>query len=144
VCEGRAVEKSSSFESKPLRVVAGSRDPEQRQRAMRVDIRISKQAMKVVLPTNQQIGPWQSRAAHILALAEKLRATGRHDPRLADEAEALLGSVNAHQAHLIDAIRNLPSEVAGSTRLQDTHRALCSVATVLENALKLLQNRAPA
>ena len=77
-------------------------------------------------------------------LAEKLRATGRSDPRLLDEAETLLANVTSNQAHLIDAIRDLPSEVAGSSRLQDTHRALCSGATVLDNALKLMRKSAPA
>jgi hypothetical protein len=106
---------------------------------MRLEVKISRQAMKVVLPTNQQIGPWQARAAHLLALAEKLKATGRHNPGIADEAQTLLDIVETHRRELDRDVQELPSDVAGSTRLDDTARALQSVATVLERTLATVQ-----
>lgn len=110
-------------------------DEQHRQRAMRLEVKITRQAMKVVLPTNQQIGPWQARAAHLLALAEKLKATGRHDPSIIDEAQALLEAVAAHRRELDQEVQELPPDVAGSTRFDDTARALQSVASVLERTL---------
>ncbi len=94
--------------------------------------------MKVVLPTNQQIGPWQARAAHLLVIAEKLTATGRRDDRIAEEAQALLDAVETHRQGLSETMENLPADVAGSTRLDDTARALQSVAAVLERTLALM------
>lgn len=105
---------------------------------MRVDVKISRQAMKVVLPTNQQIGPWQARAAHLLVIAEKLTAKGRCDQRIAEEAQALLDAVERHQQGLSATMENLPADVAGSTRLDDTVRALNSVASVLERTLAMM------
>ena len=126
--------------SKTRRVVAGSGVVERhRQRAMRLEVKISRQAMKVVLPTNQQIGPWQARAAHLLVLAEKQKATGRHNPSLADEAQTLLEVVEKHRRGLSDEMQTLPSDVAGSTRFDDTARALQSVAVVLERTLAMIQ-----
>ena len=119
-----------------------SADTEQnRQRAMRVDVRISQQAMKVVLPTNQEIGPWQQRAAWLLALAERLKASGGHDPSIAEEAEALMSAVETRREHLMSAVRSLPDDVAQSSRLEDTARALDSVAGVLTKALGLMKHR---
>jgi hypothetical protein len=112
---------------------------EQRQRAMRLDVQISQQAMKVVDPTNQEIGPWQRRAAWLLALAERLKASGGHDPRIAEEAKALLEAVETRREQLRSEISVLPADVAGSTRLEDTARALDSVAGVLGKTLGLLK-----
>lgn len=112
---------------------------EQRQRAMRVDVRIAHEAMEVVLPTNQQIGPWQGRAAHLLALAEKLRATGRHNPSLAEEVESLLEAVETQRRNLTDKKRDLPDDIARSSRVEDTSRALDSIASVLSRARELLR-----
>ena len=108
---------------------------------MRVDVRIAKQAMRVVSPTNQQIGPWQVKAAHLLAMAEKLRASGRSDPAVAAEAEALLSTVEWHRRGLAHEVKQLPADVAASTRLEDTVRALQSVANVLRRTLGVLNGR---
>lgn len=115
--------------------------PLSRQRATRVDVRITHRAMEVVLPTNQQIGPWQTRAAHLLAVAEKLKTTGRHNPSIAAEVEMLLASVEAQQRVLTEKVRDLPDDIAASTRLEDTARALASIASVLERARDILAPR---
>jgi len=105
---------------------------------MRLDVKIARQAMNVVLPTNRQIGPWQTRAAHLQVLAEKLSADGRHDRRIAEEARRLLDAVELQTRKLSDKVEGLPAEVADSTRLDDTARALRSVAAVLERTLALM------
>jgi hypothetical protein len=111
----------------------------QRQRAMRLDVQISQQAMKVVDPTNQEIGPWQRRAAWLHALAERLKASGGSDPRIAEEAKVLLSAVEKRQKDLRAEISALPADVAASTRLEDTARALDSVASVLGKTLELMK-----
>lgn len=112
----------------------------QRQRAMRLDVQISQQAMKVADPTNQEIGPWQRRAAWLLALAERLKASGGNDPRIAEEAKVLLTAVETRQTQLRAEISALPADVAASTRLEDTVRALDSVASVLGKTLDLTKS----
>jgi hypothetical protein len=110
-----------------------------RRRAKRLDVQITQQAMKVVTPTNQEIGPWQHQAARLLALAEKAKATGRYDPRIAEEAMALLAAVEERQRGLTDKIDSLPEKVADSSRVADTARALKSVASVLDKTLELMR-----
>ena len=113
----------------------------QRQRAMRIDVRIAQQALKVVLPMNRQIGPWQVKAARLLAVAEKLRSSGSHNPGVAAETEALLDMVERQHRSLIHETESLPPDVAGSSRLQDTARALQSVAGVLNRALTVMKSK---
>lgn len=105
---------------------------------MRMDVKISQQAMTVVRPTNEQIGPWQARAAHLQVMAEKRAAKGRRDQRIADEAVALLAEVEMQRHRLSERVERLPDDVAGSTRLDDTARALQSVAQVLERVRDLM------
>ena len=127
---------TANSESGPAQVAEHEEGP--RQRAMRVDVRISREAMQAVLPANQQIGPWQARAAHLLALAEKLRSSGRTHPALAEEAQAMLCAVERQQHELDSKRQELPSDVAASSRLEDTGRALSSVETVLRKTLAAL------
>lgn len=110
----------------------------QRRRSLRVDVRISRQALKVVTPTNEEIGPWQRRAAWLLALAERRSARGKRDPKLADEAATLLAAVKKRQKSLMASLEALPEDVARSSRLEDTARALDSVATVLGTVRTLM------
>jgi hypothetical protein len=132
---------TSSAEPVALPSEATADTDRSRQRAMRVDVRISQQAMKVVWPTNQEIGPWQRRAAWLLALAERLKASGGHDPSIAEEAETLLSVVEARREHLMSTVTSLPDDVAQSSRLEDTARALDSVAGVLAKALALMKHK---
>lgn len=122
---------------------AGVSSGQPRQRAMRVDVQINHKAMAVTSPTNQQIGPWQRQAARLLALAEKAKTSGRRDPKLLEDAETLLLEVDASRQLLRREIGNLPPSVAGSTRLEDTERALQSVVAVLSRVVTLMGLRRP-
>jgi hypothetical protein len=110
----------------------------QRLRAMRAEVQIIHQAMAVALPTNQQIGPWQRQAARLLALAEKQRVTGADTSDVANEAVALLREIDTHRKSLLRDVSRLPDKVAENSRLEDTERALQSVAAVLIKALGVL------
>ena len=116
---------------------AGAPAPRPRRRAVRADVRIAHAALKVVRPANQQIGPWQQRAAWLLALAERRHSRGRGDDGIAREAAAMLQAVEERQVELRDSVGALPQEIATSTRLDDTAKALDSVALVLRRAIEL-------
>jgi hypothetical protein len=116
-------------------------DEQQRRRAMRVDVRIAHQALKAMLPINRQIGPWQAKAVKLLAMGEKLRASGRSDPELVLEAEEMAQMIATHRQMLAEKSAELPPEVRSSSRVADTARALDSIAASLERALPLLRSQ---
>jgi hypothetical protein len=116
----------------------GASTPRPRMRAMRAEVQIIHQAIEAALPTNQQIGPWQRQAARLLALAEKQRATGADTSEVADGAIAMLQEIEAGRRALRRDISRLPQKVAGNSRLEDTERALQSVAAVLVKTLTVL------
>ena len=104
---------------------------------MRVDVHIAREALKVALPTNREIGPWQQRAAWLLAIAERRHGRGRGDRAVADEAREILTAVEQQRSELVQSVGTLPRDVAGSSRLEDTAKALDSVALVLRRAIEL-------
>lgn len=114
-----------------------------RQRATRVDVRIAHEALKVAKPANQQIGPWQQRAVWLLALAERRHSRGRHDAGIASEAEQMLAAVEERRAELDQSLDTLPEEVARNSRLDDTGKALDSVALVLRRTIELSRPGSP-
>jgi hypothetical protein len=116
-------------------------DPHRQRRAPRLEVLQKRQAMAVLIPINDRIGPWQMKTAQLIAYAERLRSHGGYEPSVVAEAEALFSAVSTQQQRLLETARNLPADVASNTRVLDTARALKSVATGLENALELMQQR---
>lgn len=110
--------------------------PRRRQRAIRADVHIAHEALKVARPTNQQIGPWQQRAAWLLALAERRRSRGRGDEAIAREAAELLETVEQRRDELRRSVDTLPDAIAGSSRLDDTAKALDSIVGVLRRTIE--------
>jgi len=114
-----------------------TRAPQGRQRARRADVHIAREALKVAKPANEQIGPWQERAARLFALAQRGQIRGKQDPSTAAEARALLEAVTRRRLDLQQSIETLPVAVARSSRLDDTVKALDSITNVLERAISL-------
>jgi hypothetical protein len=114
-------------------------DESQRRRAMRRDMKIARQAQKVVMPINRQIAAWQTNTVRLIAFAEKLRMTGGTNPAIISEAEELWRTVNAHLDDLAEKSRELPPEVVSCSWMQDTNRALRSVLANLSRVRSLMQ-----
>jgi hypothetical protein len=114
-----------------------------RKRAMRAEVRITRQALKVALPINRQIGSWQASAVRLLAMAQRLAASGRYNPSIVEEAETLATLVASQSEALKREMNALPTEISGSTRLLDTARALKSIGDGLDRALKLMPRGRP-
>lgn len=112
-----------------------------RRRAIRNDVANKRRALAVLLPIQDRIGPWQTRAARLMGYARKLRTTGGYEPTLVAEAEALISAVSMQQRQLAETTGQLPPEVATNSRVLDTMRALQSVAANLETTLDLMQRR---
>lgn len=116
-------------------------DESKRRRAMRPEVKISRQAMTVVQPLNRQIGEWQAATVRLSALANKARLTGRSTLELRKETLQLSALVRQHEQELKDRTSELPLAVANSGRIRDTRMALDSLARGLDEALR---NFAPA
>jgi len=113
-------------------------DPPRRQRAERLDVQQAREAQKLVLPVNRQIGVWQAQAARLMAFGRKLRTTGGFEPRLKAEAEDLAQAIDRQRQLLLDEAAGLPPEIANHSRLLDTIRALDSVQQSAAKAVELL------
>jgi len=119
-------------------------DESKRQRAMRNEVRISRQAMSFVRPINERIDSWQRSAARLVALGRRARIHGARDDSLRVETERLYEAVAAEMGRLRDQMRELPEAVATNGRLLDTQRALASIAGELDRALALLDREGQA
>ena len=107
-------------------------------RAERVDAALTRDALKVVQPINRQLGPWQTKAARLLAHGTRLHRTGRHEPRLMAEAEALEGVVKFEHRKLLKELDALPADFARHGRFQDTLKALNSITEGVRAARAML------
>ncbi|MDB5507460.1 MAG: hypothetical protein JWR75_2098 [Devosia sp.] len=114
-------------------------EPHIRIRAERVDAALTREALKVVLPINRQLGPWQIKAARLLAHGTRLNRTGRNEPRLMAEAEQLAEHVEAQRRRLITELNALPPEFARHGRFQDTLKALNSISEGVRAARAMLE-----
>ncbi|SFZ85809.1 hypothetical protein SAMN02983003_2981 [Devosia enhydra] len=115
-----------------------------RKRAMRDEVRVTRQALRLVLPINRQIGAWQAAAVRLTAIASRTAASGRYNPGIEEEIETLAQNV-AHQQSLLAAeMASLPEDVAGSGRLLDTARALNTTMVSIEKARAVLRQARPS
>ena len=110
-----------------------------RKRAMRAEVKITRQALKVVLPINSQIGAWQAATVRLNAMASRIVASGRYNPAVIEETETLARQIAAQKEALTREINDLPPDIAQSGRLLDTARALRTIGEGLERTLALLR-----
>lgn len=113
-------------------------DESKRQRAMRPEVKVSRQALGIVQPVNRRIGDWQATAARLIALGTRSRGVGGRTDKLRAETQALAALVKEEMRDFEERTRSLPTAVANSSRILDTGRALSSVSRGLEEALRSL------
>src|SRR4051794_16665148 len=109
-------------------------DESKRQRAMRPEVGVSRQALGVVSPVNQRLGEWQSSAALLVALSRR-RYLPEARQKVREEVRQLSAAVQAEQRALAERAKVLPPSVASSGRILDTRRALDSLGQTLETVL---------
>jgi hypothetical protein len=108
---------------------------------MSEEARTAREAARQAQPFAASIGHWQAAAVRLDTLGRKLQSSGRHDPSLLAEAEAMLNAVREHAAKLDAAVAAMPPAIARHTRMQDVIRAtrmvedrLLATATLLGGA----------
>ena len=97
-----------------------------------------REAAALVRDLNRQLGAWQASSVKLHAMAERLRAAGRSDPSLADEAKALFHLVSSEAQRFEQLLSDRPEAVARHGRIDDTRRSFEMVADRLRASLKLL------
>jgi hypothetical protein len=105
-------------------------DESKRQRAMRLEVGVSRQASGIVKPINERIAAWQSSAALLTALNRRLHRSGTQS-HVRQEVETLASLVRAERQALAACARDLPSPLAASSRILDTKRALANLEATL-------------
>ena len=116
-------------------------DESKRQRAMRPEVKISREALRVVQPINRRIGTWQTTIVRLGALGRRPQAADTYREKIRAEAEALAAEVKTEAAVFQEALQSLPDAVAKSSRLADTCKALSSLMSGIEGVLTDLPQR---
>src|SRR5690349_17965194 len=81
-------------------------------------------ARALVTPVQEKLGAWQAEAVKLEMMVQRSKASGRHDPSLAEAVLALRGVVRM-QAQLLDtALADAILAVRAHSRVTDTQRVL--------------------
>ena len=110
-------------------------DPPVRKRPPSENALAFREAIALVQPFNDQIGPWQAEAARLSAMAQRGQLSGRYDAGLAEAIETLLGYVTDQQAKFEAELAVSPPRLTSHSRVVDTRNALAMVSQRLRGAL---------
>lgn len=88
----------------------------------------------LVRELNRRLGAWQATSVKLHAMAQRLKAAGRHDPAVADEAMALLLLVSCEARRFEAMLPDLPA-VSHHGRIRDTSRSFEMITDRLRAAL---------
>jgi hypothetical protein len=92
-------------------------------------------ARALVAPIQEKLGPWQAQVVKLEAIVQRVRASGRHDPSLAEAARALLGVVRMQIQLLDTALTDAIPAVRAHSRVTDAQRVLELLVARLETIL---------
>jgi len=97
-----------------------------------------REAASLVRDLNRQLGLWQASSVKIHTMAERLRATGRSDPTVAEEARALFKVVATEAERFESLLPEQREAVTVNSRISDTRRSFEMVTNRLKTSLELL------
>lgn len=109
-----------------------------RRRQPSADVTVGRTAAALVRDLNRQLGHWQATSVKIHTIAERLKAAGRTDPSVAEEAKALFRVVSAEAERFQLLLPAQTESVVQHGRIRDTKRSFEMVADRLKASLKLL------
>jgi hypothetical protein len=112
-------------------------DPPRRRKAS-ADAMAGREAAALVRELNRQMGSWQASSVKIHTIAERLKATGRSDPAIAEEAHTLFHVVIAESQRFEGLLPDQQIAVAEHGRIKDTRRSFEMVTDRLRSSLLLL------
>ena len=109
-----------------------------RRRQASAEALAGRQAAMLVRELNRRLGAWQATSVKLHAMAQRLKAAGRHDPAVADEAMALLLLVRCEARRFEAMLPDLPPAVSQHGRIKDTSRSFEMITDRLRAALTYL------
>lgn len=112
-------------------------DPPRRRKAS-ADALAGREAATLVRDLNRRLGSWQATSVKLHAIAERLKAAGRSDPSVVEEAHALFHVVNAESQRFEDMLPNLSDAVLHHGRIADTRQSFKMVTDRLRASLGLM------
>ncbi len=97
-----------------------------------------REAARFVRDLNRHMGLWQAASVKLHTIALRLRAAGRDDATVAEEAGALLEVVTAEAQRFEAQLPTYPERVARHSRIIDTRRSFAMIADRLRTTIGLL------
>ena len=98
-------------------------------------VTIGRAARAMVAPIQEKLGAWQAEAVKLEVMVQRAKASGRHDPSVAEAVRALLRLVGM-QAQLLDAaLADASPAVRAHGRVTDAQRVLALLVGRLEKIL---------
>jgi hypothetical protein len=100
-------------------------------------------AREFVAPVHEKLGVWQAEAIKLETMAQRARATGRHDAGLHESALTLLAYVQTQTVTLRQTVETQPMQVQAHSRVADTLKALELLTARLDRTVADLRGSAP-
>jgi hypothetical protein len=114
-------------------------DEAKRRRAMRPEVRTTREALALVRPMYREINFWHTRTAHLIAMAQTMHGRKVRKSDFLEEAKALSQQVDRTRLAFRLQMAALPSSVASCSRIVDVKRSLDSISAGLDRAVGLFQ-----
>ena len=92
-------------------------------------------ARTLIAPVQDKLGTWQAEVVKLEVIAQRVKASGRHDPGLAETVRAMLGVVRMQTQLLDTALTDTIPAVRTHSRVTDAQRVLALLVERLEKIL---------
>ena len=109
-----------------------------RRRKASADALAGREAATLVRDLNRQLGSWQATSIKLHAIAQRLKAAGRLDPAVVEEALALFHLVSRESSRFENTLPQLSDAVSHHGRIADTRQSFKMVTDRLVATLCML------
>lgn len=92
-------------------------------------------ARELVGPIQEKVGLWQAEAIKLEAMAQRIKASGRADPAIAEAARTLLGVVRMQGQMFDAAVAEVDPVVRAQSRVTDAQKVLGLLINRVEKIL---------
>jgi chromosome segregation ATPase len=97
-----------------------------------------REAASLVRDLNRRLGSWQAVSVKLHTISQRLRASGREDPSVVEDAEALLNAVSTEAQRFEELVAEQDEAVASHARVEDTRRSFNMIINRLRTTLASL------
>jgi hypothetical protein len=109
-----------------------------RRRQTSAEAMAGREAAVLVRDLNRRLGSWQAASVKVHTMAQRLKAAGREDPSVEEEAQMLLHALSVELGRFEAMLLGQSERVASHGRVNDTRRSFEMVGERLRATLQLL------